>query len=97
MNEQWPVAGHSFWYKTEIVLENGHRLTFDLTLPKAIPDLNVSTARVGRHGGETNGDRIFRQRLYTRIGAVAVAGGHVETAMKRLLLLLKGETGKFRS
>jgi hypothetical protein len=95
MSEQWPVPGHSFWYTTEIVLDDGYRLTFDLTLPKAIPELNLTTVRLGRHGGESNADRMFQQRLYVRIGAVAVAGGHVETAMKRLLLLLKGEAGQF--
>lgn len=41
----------------------------------------------------TNKDRLFRTRLNAQIGAVTVAGGHVETAMKRLLLLLKQDNG----
>jgi hypothetical protein len=50
MLDQWPVEGHSFWYKTEISLENGYRLKFDLTLPGTIPTIDLSTVRVGRHG-----------------------------------------------
>jgi hypothetical protein len=95
VTEQWPVKGHSFWYETNITLDNGYKLDFDLTLPSAVPALHLSTVRVGRHGGESHADRTFQQRLYAKIGAVTVAGGHVETAMKRLLLLLKGEPGGF--
>jgi hypothetical protein len=93
--EEGPVEGHSFWYRTQIDLENGNRLEFDLTVPKAIPELNLSTVRVGRHGGDSTTDEEFRRILYPKIGAITVAGGHVETAMKRLLLLLTGASGKF--
>jgi hypothetical protein len=86
-----PAPGHRFWQKMDLKLDNGYQLALDLTLPSAMPEFNLSTLRLGRHGGEVNDDRIFRARLYERIGAVTVAGGHAETAMKRLLLLLKGE------
>jgi len=95
MTEQWPVPGHKFWYKTNIRLENGSQLDFDLTLPGALSTFDLSTVRLGRHGGATNTDRLFQARLNARIGAVTVAGGHVETAMKRLLLLLREESGGF--
>jgi hypothetical protein len=95
VTEQWPVPGHSFWYKAEIKLDSGYRLAFDLTLPSAVSEFHLSTVRLGRHGGVADDDLIFRARLYERIGAVAVAGGHAETAMKRLLLLLKGDGGHF--
>lgn len=97
MAEQWPVQGHSFWYKTEIRLDNGYNLCFDLTAPGAVPELNLSTVRLGRHGGDSPGDLQFRELLFSKIGAITVAGGHVETALKRLLILLKGEDGKFSS
>jgi hypothetical protein len=89
--------GTSFWYKTEIKLDNGRRLTFDLTLPGALSTFDLSTLRIGCHGGVTGEDELFRARLYERIGAVTAAGGHVETAMKRLLLLLllRSESGGF--
>jgi hypothetical protein len=95
MTEQWPVPGHRFWYKANIRLENGYELHFDLSLPGALSSFDLSTLRLGRHGGMTNADRLFRARLNARIGAVTVAGGHVETAMKRLLLLLREESGGF--
>ncbi len=92
MTEQWPPPGHTFTYKTEIELANGYKTSFDVTLPSAAPNVNLATFRLGRHGGESNADRLFQQRLYTRIGAITVASGHVETAMKRLLLLLRGQS-----
>jgi len=92
MTEQWPPPGHRFSYKKEVNLPNGCHMSFDLTLPSATPNVHLSTVRLGRHGGETNADRLFQQRLYARIGAITVAGGHVETAMKRLLLLLRGQS-----
>jgi hypothetical protein len=95
VTEHWPVEGHFFWYKTEIQLDNGYHLKFDLTVPGAVPELSLSTVRIGRHGGDSPGDLKFRQILFPKIGAITVAGGHVETAMKRLLILLTGESGKF--
>ena len=92
MTEEWPPPGHSFAYQTEINLANGHQLTVDVTLPTATPTVDLSTVRLGRHGGETNADRLFQQRLYARLGAITVASGHAETAMKRLLLLLRGQS-----
>jgi hypothetical protein len=92
MTEQWPPSGHKFAHKAGINFANGHQLTFDLTLPRATPSVSLSTVRLGRHGGESNADRLYQQRLYARIGAVTAASGHVETAMKRLLLLLRGKS-----
>jgi len=90
-----PVPGHAGWYRVHTKLDNGYEVTYDLTLPGWMPGWNISTARLGRRDGETAADKMFRQRLYTRIGAVAVAGGHAETAMKRLLLVLRGTTSDF--
>ena len=90
-----PVPGPRGAYGLRVKLDNGYEVTYDLTVPGSMPEWDISTARLGRHGGETPADQMFRQRLYTRIGAVAVAGGHAETAMKRLLLLLWGTTSDF--
>ena len=95
MTGTWPVPGHNFWYKTDIKLDSGYELALDMTMPGMMPEWHLSTVRLGRHGGETKADQMFRQRLYQRIGAVSVAGGHAETAMKRLLLLLRGNTAHF--
>jgi hypothetical protein len=95
MTDQWPVPGHKFWYKTEIKLDNGYEVSFDLTVPGVRESVDLSTVRLGRHGGPTGQDQLFRARLYERIGAVTAAGGHVETAMKRLILLLRSEQRGF--
>lgn len=95
MAQQLPGPGLVGWYRTEVKLDNGYELTYDLTVPGSMPGWDISTARLGRRGGETAADQMFRQQLYGRIGAVTVAGGHAETAMKRLLLLLRGTTSDF--
>lgn len=95
MNEDWPMPGHKFWYRTQIKLDSGRRLAFDMTIPNALDSWDLSTLRIGRHGGVSTDDALFRSRLYERIGGVTVAGGQVETAMKRLVLLLRGQSGQF--
>jgi hypothetical protein len=79
----------------QVNLDNGYEPAFEITIPGTMPQWDISTMRLGRHGGETAADHRFRQQLYQRIGAVTVAGGHAETAMKRLLLLLRGDTAEF--
>ncbi len=74
---------------------DGYNLTYRLTVPSALPNLDLSTVRVDRDGGASAADQQFRNELFTRIGAVTAAGAAVETAMKRLLLLLSGESGSF--
>ena len=55
--------------------------------PAWMSTLDLSTLRVRRDGGDADADIAFRAELFRRIGAVTVAGGAVETAMKRLLLV----------
>ena len=50
--------------------------------------MDLATLRVGRHGGDTPEDLVFREDLFRSVGSITVAGGHIEAAMKRLLLLL---------
>ena len=95
MTEQWPPPGHSFSYKVNVCLDGKEPQSFDVTLPSSLTEFNLATVRVGRHGGPNDRDQAFRELLYPRIGAVTVAGGHVEAAMKRLLILLKKQGGKF--
>lgn len=81
----------SYQYKADL---DGHHVCLELTLPSALPEVNLATVRLGRLGGATNADQMFRARLYAAIGKVTVAGGHADTAMKRLLALLTGD-GRF--
>lgn len=91
MSSQWPPPGHSGAYRAEINLEGAPSTVFDLSVPRAREQFDLSTVRLDRHGGASEADLEFRGRLYSAIGAITVAGGHVETAMKRLVLHLKGE------
>jgi hypothetical protein len=60
----------------------------------ASEQLHLPAVRVARPDGlVTAADTTFRADLYRLIGAVVVAGGHVEAAMKRLLLVLRGDGG----
>ena len=93
MTQIWPPPGHNFAYKTEAALGT-NRISLEMTLPSAIAEVNLATVRVGRLGGATDSDRMFRTRLYAAIGEITVAGGHADTAMMRLLALLSGD-GRF--
>lgn len=96
MSSQWPPEGHNFSYRVEIQLDDHPNFHFDMTLPAMDGgSFDTSTVRLGRHGGANEADLAFRARLYSAVGAIAVAGGHVETAMKRLALHLKGESSRF--
>lgn len=86
--EVWPPAGFSTYYEVMERLDRRSDLSYDLVLPGTFSKVDLSTQRIGRHGGANEEDLQFRTELYARVGAIAVAGGHVETAMKRLLLVL---------
>ncbi|MFD7896518.1 hypothetical protein [Streptomyces sp. NPDC059743] len=95
MSDDWPAPGHTFSYQMSTHLDGGPSFDLDITAPSARPSVDISTFRVGRHGGPDGADLAFRERLYGLIGAIVVAGGHVEAAMKRLVLLLRDDQGGF--
>ncbi|WP_166874499.1 hypothetical protein [Salinibacterium sp. ZJ450] len=61
------------------------------------PDANVGwgTARIEREGGTSADDLRFRQSLYFQIGRITVAGGKIESSMKRLTRMLAGGDNNF--
>jgi hypothetical protein len=81
----------SSWYKVDEKIDGQPDRYYDLVLPSTFSQVDLSTVRLGRHGGPNEEDRQFRRELYEKVGAVVVAAGHVETAMKRLILLLEKE------
>ncbi len=88
MSEDWPPPGHAFSYRVDENLDNGGGISYDLSLPRRGSTVDLATVRVGRHGGDTPEDMAFREELFRAVGSITVAGGHVEAAMKRLLLLI---------
>lgn len=86
--ETWPPAGFSSYYTVTERLNDQPVVSYDLVLPGTFSEIDLSTVRIGRHGGPNAEDLQFRSELYRRIGAITAAAGHVEMAMKRTLLIL---------
>ena len=87
----WPPKGHAFVYnvisKLEYPAGGEYKLFFQTTVPKD-RTTDLTALRVSRLGGPTESDLKFRAELFPVIGSITVAGGHIEAAMKRLLLIL---------
>jgi len=97
MEEQWPPPNHKFAYTMNVELERPPlSYSMEVTTPARPNEASADSAsvRYERLGGPVAADFEFRGRLYERIGAVTVAGGHAEAAMKRVVLTaeLKGES-----
>ncbi|MGW0915929.1 hypothetical protein ACWD1Z_29875 [Streptomyces sp. NPDC002784] len=95
MSDDWPPPGHTYHYRLDAHFDGVPAFSMDVALPSARSEVDISTFRLDRHGGPDEADIAFRERLYRLIGAIVVAGGHVEASMKRLILLLKGDQGGF--
>jgi hypothetical protein len=96
--DQYLPPGHAFMYEVSFEETDDGRPSppgFFLTVPSSRPHEDVSTLRVSRMGGDDPADELFRARLHRHVGAVTVAAGHVETAMKRLLIQLRDPTDTF--
>lgn len=87
--EDWPPVGFSAFYTVTEKLDGQPEREYHVLLPGTFSKVDLSTIRVGRHGGPNETDMRYRDELYRRVGEIAVAGGHAEAAMKRLLLVLK--------
>lgn len=97
MTEQWPPASHLMTYKMSVNLDHlDHPIVAEVSLPAPQngESADISSFRYSRMGGDTAEDLEFRKKLYAAIGAVTVASGHAESAMKRVILVAeaKGET-----
>jgi hypothetical protein len=86
--EVWPPTGFRAYYTVSERIVDEPEVSYDLVLPGNFAEIDLATVRIERHGGPSDADLRFRAELYERIGAVAVAAGRVEMAMKRLLLVL---------
>ena len=54
---------------------------------------NVATLRMHRVGGSNAADVVLRQNVFTLVGAMAVAGGHIEAEMKRIIIQAEEDRG----
>jgi hypothetical protein len=89
LEQRWPRQGHAFTYKTHVSYEGYETFDFELSIPSGADQMDLSSVIVGRLGGEADADVLLRQNLYFLIGRIAVASGHIEAAMKRLVLTLQ--------
>lgn len=64
-----------------------------VNLTSAMDQWDMSTFRTVRLGGMNAADQILRQNLCTIVGAIAVAGGHIEAEMKRIIILAEEDRG----
>jgi hypothetical protein len=87
--EEWPPLGFSTFYTVTEKLAGQPEREYHVLLPSSFSKIDLSTIRVGRHGGPNDEDMRYRDRLYRLLGEITVASGHAEAAMKRLLLVLK--------
>lgn len=81
-----PPWAPEWFYLLSIELEGQPPIRFSAT----VPDLDTGDfagAVVQRIGGASSRDWAFRRRLYFLIGLVTVAGGKIEAAMKRAILV----------
>ncbi|WP_324654097.1 hypothetical protein [Georgenia sp. H159] len=96
MTEQWPPPGAAFVYRFDHDFEHlSYSAEVTVISRPHNADLDAATFRYGRLGGDTAADLSFRASLYERIGAVTVAGGHAEAAMKRVILSAEGKGQQF--
>jgi hypothetical protein len=89
----WPPPGHSVTYTAKLDLDGFAPFEYQMTAPSGVTHL--SSLIVDRLDGASKADEHFRSRLYLAMGKLAVASGHVETAMKRLLIVLRGLENSF--
>lgn len=85
----WPPKGFKTFYQMTEAVAGRPQVRYDMVLPGGFAEVDLSTIRLGRHSGPNAADERFRAKLHRHVGAVVVAAGHVESALKRLLLVLE--------
>lgn len=77
------------WGRISVELEGVPPMEFSALVPH-LDTVNIASDQVARIGGPNRRDEQARVPLYFLIGAITVAGGHIEAAMKRLAILTRG-------
>ncbi|MET4618685.1 hypothetical protein ABIE18_000108 [Arthrobacter sp. 2762] len=85
---EWPPPGHAFTWTTEMNLDGFEPFQYELTVSD-VDQMDMSNAIYGRIGGPAPADIELRKKLYYLVGAITVASGHIEAAMKRVILTLQ--------
>jgi hypothetical protein len=88
-NENWLT------YNTTMDLDGLPEISFELSVTSTTETTNLNNLIVGRVGGPDEVDLEFRGRLYSVVGAAVVAGGRIEAAMKRLIIVLTEKPNSF--
>lgn len=87
---RWKPDGFSQYYRIRYEPADPNDPVGSFEVSMTVPDREIAefaTARIERIGGMTESDRRFRTDLYYWVGQIAVISGHIETAMKRILLI----------
>lgn len=84
---RWEPPGAPDWYYlVSLELDGEPRIRLSATVPD-LDTADFAGAVVQRIGGASSRDWDFRRRLYFLIGLITVAGGKIEAAMKRAILV----------
>lgn len=62
-------------------------------LSSDLDSYDLATFRMWRLGGSNQADLALRANLFTLVGAITVAGGHIESEMKRILIRAEENRG----
>jgi hypothetical protein len=66
---------------------------FVVGLTSDLDSYDMATFRMQREGGSNSADHALRRNLFTLVGAITVAGGHIESEMKRILIRAEENRG----
>lgn len=90
--EDWPAG-----YVVSTALEPADQIPpFDyllVGLTSAQEQYDMATLRMIRAGGSDDADAALRSNLFTLVGAITVAGGHIEAEMKRIIIQAEENRG----
>lgn len=89
--ERWiPLYDERAFYKVNFDIAGVEPMEFSGTVSARLATVDMATAVVRRVGGPSPRDSEIRSQLYFWIGSITVAGGKIEAAMKRAILLASG-------
>ncbi|MCS5734272.1 hypothetical protein [Herbiconiux daphne] len=91
----WPPGG-KMPYRVTVRGEGVPSYEYMLSMPATEdPSINASNAIVVRLGGPSQADRDRQAQIYAAVGRATVASGHIEAAMKRLVIVLRRMKNSF--
>lgn len=83
-----PLTGDPVTYQMTEDIDSWDSVTYELTIPAGSEQVDLVSPIVERAGPIDPADEAYREQLFGQVGRITVAGGHVEAALKRVLVVL---------